>query len=133
MFRAEAELMAGDVRATVDGQAYVGLLLKRDEKWERISFIVSKRGTKVEPTVTPLPAGRGATAVRARLDEHGCLHVLLRRHDRLSYVPPAENWDTSLDSRLISVGNFFDLLLQPNRPPALVYYDSQQGPVVGRL
>lgn len=124
-----AELLAGDVRATFDGQAYVGLLLKRDEKWERMSFVVPKRGTQVEPTITPLQAGRGATAARARLDGSGRLHVLLRRNDRIGYVPPGENWDTLLDDRLVGAGTFFDLLLPPEFPATLIYYDDKRGPV----
>ena len=129
----EAELLGGDVRATLDGRVQVGVVVKRGRIHEQVSFALTSSGSKVEPTISPLPADEGTTVIRVRLDERGKLHLLLRNSDRLSYVSPEMNADVWVDEKLARAGRFFDLLLRPDFPATLVSYDAARGPISVRL
>jgi hypothetical protein len=132
LYSTDAELMAGDVRAMKNGAAVVGLLVRRGSVMERVTFgwPVPERGAQV--AVSAMPSARGATALCARLDDAGQLHVVLSHNGGVQYVPPGEHiaW---ANYELLASGSSFDLLLRSKASTTLLYYDAARGPVLVRL
>lgn len=129
----EAELLGGDVRATLDGQARVGLVVKRGRVREQVFLTLTSLGAKPEPVKKDLRLDEDANIIRTRLDERGRLHLIVKRPHRLSYVLPDENLEITLAEKLAGDGRFFDLLLRPDFPATLVCYDRSRGPIAVKL
>ena len=130
-FKIEAEFLAGDVRPALDRKMMVGLLVKREGKWERLAFTAG--GSQPDAKATPLEGGREATPVRIRLDASGGVHTLFLREEILRYAPPSSNAEAWSNQRPVTAGNSADLLIDPYDRAVLVYYDFEKGPTFLRV
>jgi hypothetical protein len=129
--------LLGDVRPTTEGEARVGVVVRRGQLWERIVLAAphAHEPASGEPlhrsSFAPPP---GAEPIRARIDIDGGLHLIYRRDRELAYVPPdaaAATWkDDGLGARAAATAH---LVLPMNHRHVLVACDPDHGPVWVRL
>jgi hypothetical protein len=127
------DVLLGDVRANLEGDLRVGLLLRRGSEWRRVVFGPPRAGETVAREIVshafmPPPA---AEPVRARLDSDFGLHLLFRQDRVLRYVPPGASAAAWKSDRLGALAmTTAHLVLKQGPRATLVAYDPDQGPVV---
>lgn len=127
------EFLLGDVRADLQGRVWIGLLLRRDDRWIRASFTPPVVDPVHDVRSAELDPDPGARPASVRLDTEGQLHVVYRSAGHLHYVRPDRNHATWVGTRPAMNSSFEHIVLREARDAVLVHHDRDLGLVCERM
>jgi hypothetical protein len=139
----QSTLLAGDVRADLEGRTFVGLLVSSGGTQMRVTFAVSgpSLGAVTLPQRDPVAIPSAAEILCARLDGIGRLHIVHSILEEatplgavLYHLAPSEPAATSRIERFGAIEPWsVRLIVRPNSRPYLVGYDADTGPFLHRI